>query len=241
LRDFEAEAHAAGEPQTVAAFLERVTLQADVDQMKDAPRVTLMTVHSAKGLEFELVLLTGMEEEMFPYRGMNGDGRDDIEEERRLAYVAITRARRKLIVTHVQARQIFGTTRWGRPSRFLSDIPPDAIRHGATPALGVSHDRFIDRPSPSMRDAGMASWRHPQSAVARPNVAPGERYVDKEFFDDASDDGDGFALARGAKVFHDRFGEGEVRRVDHVGEPSVVAFFPGWGEKKILARYLKRA
>ena len=251
LKDYEEEAHAAGEAPTLASFLERVSLQSDVDQMADAPRVTMMTVHSAKGLEFEIVLLTGMEEEMFPYRGLEPGGHEELEEERRLAYVAITRARRRLVVTHVQARQIFGTTRWGRPSRFLADIPAEAARHSATPALANSAtERFVDRMSSGRAGAGAGygsstPWRHPQSGASAAPAAPrepGERYVDPEFFSDAPDDGDAeVPLGRGSRVVHSRFGEGEVRRLENLGEPAVVAFFPGWGEKKILARFLKRA
>jgi DNA helicase-2/ATP-dependent DNA helicase PcrA len=258
--DYEAEVHAAGEQPTLDGFLERVSLQSDVDQMKDAPRVTLMTVHGAKGLEFEVVLLTGMEEEMFPYRGMEPGGDDEMEEERRLAYVAITRARKRLVITHTEMRQIFGTTRWGRPSRFIGDLPAREIEHKASRAMAVRHEPFVSRAQTGGGGSGTwggggggssgGAWRHPQAAPSAPPPpprAPGERFVDREFFsDDASGDSGGgdigeAGLRRGARVVHTRFGEGEVRRVENVGEPAVVAFFPGWGEKKILARFLKLA
>ena len=256
LSDYEEEAHAAGDPPTLEGYLERVTLQSDVDQMKDAPKVTLMTVHGAKGLEFELVLLTGMEEEMFPYRGMEPGGEEEMEEERRLAYVAITRARHRLVMTHTDTRQIFGTTRWGRPSRFISDIPEEAVEHLATRARGAGPERYIDRgggregssrgaPQGATSRSGAESWRHPQrvSELPAPARAPGERFVDREFFSDAASDmGDSsLPLRRGARVVHPRFGEGEVRRIENASEPAVIAFFPGWGEKKILARFLKLA
>jgi DNA helicase-2/ATP-dependent DNA helicase PcrA len=245
--DYEAEARAAGEEPVLSGYLERVSLQSDIDGMKDAPRVTLMTVHGAKGLEFELVLLTGMEEEMFPYRGMDPGGQEEMEEERRLAYVAITRARKYLVMTHAELRQIFGTTRWGRPSRFIGDLPPDAIVHKATRAAGQKVEPYVQRQSHGLGQLGQSgTWRHPQSspasarpaAPAPPPREPGERFVDPEFFDDAHASGD-LPMRRGTKVFHTRFGEGEVRRVETSVEPTVVAFFPGWGEKKILARFLK--
>ena len=106
-----------------------MTLSSDIDGMEEeGGRVVLMTVHSAKGLEFERVLLTGMEEEMFPYKGVDPGESDELEEERRLAYVAITRARKQLVMIHTQTRQISarraGTARvasWAscpaRPSR----------------------------------------------------------------------------------------------------------------------------
>ncbi len=100
IAEYEIEAQAAGEKPTLSGYLERVTLATDVDQMKDVPRLTLMTVHSAKGLEFRAVFLTGMEDEVFPYKGLAPGEEDELEEERRLAYVALTRARERLFVTH---------------------------------------------------------------------------------------------------------------------------------------------
>jgi DNA helicase-2/ATP-dependent DNA helicase PcrA len=243
IQDYEAEARAAGEEPTLSGYLERVSLQSDIDGMKDAPRVTLMTVHGAKGLEFELVLLTGMEEEMFPYKGMDPGGHEEMEEERRLAYVAITRARKYLVMTHAELRQIFGTTRWGRPSRFIGDLPADAIVHKTSRAATQRTPAYVDR-APLRTSGSAEAWRHPQAPASRPPpppVAPGERFVDREFFDDAASDTADMPLRRGSRVVHPRFGEGEVRRVEAAAEPMVVAFFPGWGEKKILARFLKPA
>ena len=242
VQDYEAEAEAAGEALSLAGFLERVTLVSDVDSMEEGGKVTLMTVHGAKGLEFERVVLTGMEEEMFPYKGFDPGERDELEEERRLAYVAITRARKELVMTHTQMRQIFGTTRWNRPSRFLGELPPGSFEHVATRAMGAERPRFIDRAVEHEREPVQRPWRHPQAAAPAPD--PGERYVDHEFFDDRSEHDQEVTemrLRRGARVRHDRFGEGQVLSVVSVGEPAVVAFFPGWGEKKILARFLKPA
>ena len=244
MQDYEAEAEAAGEKPTLAGFLERVTLVSDVDALaaeaEEGGRVVLMTVHGAKGLEFERVLLTGMEEEMFPYKGVDPGEREELEEERRLAYVAITRARKQLVMTHTQMRQIFGTTRWNRPSRFLAELPAGVTKQEATASMASeSRTRFIDREVD--REEPRPTWRHPlaQSSPARPSAGEGERYVDHDFFvDQAPDD---VALRRGSRVRHERFGEGEVVRVVSMGETAVVAFFPGWGEKKILARFLKPA
>jgi DNA helicase-2/ATP-dependent DNA helicase PcrA len=244
VRDYEAEAEAAGEKPGLAGFLERVTLVSDVDSMQEGGKVTLMTVHGAKGLEFDKVMLTGMEEEMFPYKGVDPGERDELEEERRLAYVAITRARRELVMTHTQMRQIFGTTRWNRPSRFLGEMPAGSYEHVTTKAMkGEARTRFIDRADDRSgdREPVQRAWRHPQAASPAPAPDPGERYVDHDFFDDRGEDVTEMRLRRGARVRHDRFGEGQVLSVVSVGEPAVVAFFPGWGEKKILARFLKPA
>jgi DNA helicase-2/ATP-dependent DNA helicase PcrA len=251
IQDYEAEAEAAGERPTVAGFLERVTLVSDVDGMKDAPRVVLMTVHGAKGLEFEKVLLTGMEEEMFPYKGTDPGETDELEEERRLAYVAITRARRELVMTHTQMRQIFGTTRWNRPSRFLGELPAGVAEQAATSTFAARRpfgSRYIDREPVYKEQPAYAAarpnpepnWRHPQSE-RQASPESGERTIDRAYFDDSTHEVTDMPLRRGARVRHERFGVGEVLRLVNVGEPAVVAFFPGWGEKKILARFLRLA
>lgn len=237
MADFEAEAAAAGVEPTLEAFLERVSLQSDVDQLEETERVTLMTVHGAKGLEFEHVLLTGMEEEMFPYRSMNSMlTREDLDEERRLAYVAITRARHRLIITHAEVRQIFGSTRYGRPSRFLEDLPAESVVQRTTAGRSSVMPRFVDRPAA----APTGPWRHPQAAAKSAPPPQEGRFVDREFFADDDDTSDA-SLRRGSRVFHERFGEGEVRRIERAMEPTVIAYFPGWGEKKILARFLRTA
>ena len=149
-------------------------------------------------------------------------------------------------MTHTDTRQIFGTTRWGRPSRFIADLPEDSVQHFATRARGAGTPRFIDREAdvwrPHAPSSGTFAWRHPQAARAsEPPALPGERFVDRDFFADAAHDEDDSSspLRRGSRVLHARFGEGEVRRVENASEPAVVAFFPGWGEKKILVRFLK--
>jgi DNA helicase-2/ATP-dependent DNA helicase PcrA len=248
VRDYEVEAGAAGETATIDGFLERVTLRTDVDDLDDTGAVTLMTVHAAKGLEFRGVIITGMEEDMFPYRSMQDARPDDIDEERRLAYVAITRARERLMLVHTRTRQIFGNTRWGRPSRFLSDIPPEVVVERATRGAQSDSMRFSDPPPRSaprpgaFRDGEVA---HPQAAPAAPaegvDRGPG-RYVDRDYFsDDSHDDGESRGLRRGARVKHERFGEGVVREVLQSNDPAVVAFFPAWGEKKVLLRFLRLA
>jgi DNA helicase-2/ATP-dependent DNA helicase PcrA len=249
IQDYEAEATAAGEEASVTGFLERVSLVSDIDAMKEGEegggRVVLMTVHGAKGLEFERVLLTGMEESMFPYKGVDPGEHDELEEERRLAYVAITRARKDLVMTHTQTRQIFGKTRWNAPSRFLGELPRGVVEHAATRAMASApHERFIDTRDTAQRvpeGYDRHEWRHPQAAPAPPPPEPGSRFVDHDFFDDSPRDVRTMRLRRGTRVMHERFGEGEVLQLVGVGEPAALVSFPGWGEKKILARFLKLA
>ncbi len=259
MHDYAVEAEARGEQPSLEGFLERVSLQSDSDNLakdSEVERVTLMTVHGAKGLEFELVMLTGMEEDMFPYRNQEPRNAEEMDEERRLAYVAVTRARKHLVVTHTRQRQIFGITRLGTPSRFIADLPAETVEHLETPGArsAAGQGRWIDRgdhtqPTSWRPGAGRGTvpaagggWRHPQAAPVRaaPAVArePGERFVEYEGGDER---GEGVSLQRGMSVEHEKFGRGEILKIVSAGEPAVVAFFPGWGEKKVLARFLKMA
>ncbi len=163
--------------------------------------------------------------------------------------MAITRARKHLVLTHARTRQIFGNTRMGVPSRFLRDLPPEVIQVSATSAARASEtSRYTDSSPRSSPSPG--SWRHPQAArsAAPP---PGERYIDREDGHEVHDDYDqrheeepsrppSSHLRQGARVRHKKFGVGQVVRTLELAEPAVIAFFPGWGEMKVLARFLER-
>ena len=136
-----AEYEAGGEEVTLAGFLEGVALQADADLVDEsAGAVTLMTIHNAKGLEFDTVLITGLEEGLFPH--VRSDTPEALEEERRLFYVGLTRARRTLVLTHAESRAMHGGRDYRLPSRFLGEVPPDALAEPpgarrATPSFGA--------------------------------------------------------------------------------------------------------
>jgi DNA helicase-2/ATP-dependent DNA helicase PcrA len=165
--DYEEEARAADQPATLDGYLERVSLTADADTLEDAPRVAMMTVHAAKGLEFDTVFLTGMEEELFPFKSIDPKRGEDLEEERRLAYVAVTRARRQLVITHAARRAIFGQTRYGIPSRFLADLPKASLRSIVTPAAALmqGRNRLLGGAQSEMGPSSFrqrGEWVHPQ-------------------------------------------------------------------------------
>ncbi|MGJ3508655.1 DNA helicase PcrA [Enemella sp. A6] len=163
-------AEPAAEPDdSLAAFLERIALVADSDQIPDADAegggvVTLMTLHTAKGLEFDTVFLTGMEDGVFPHQRSLADPKE-LEEERRLAYVGITRARQRLYLTRAQTRTAWGSPQYNPPSRFLSDVPDRFIdwrRTGGAVASWAS--RAASRSSASWSAAGgrgSSSWNAP--------------------------------------------------------------------------------
>ena len=180
--DYEEEARAADQPPTLDGYLERVSLTADADTLEDAPRVAMMTVHAAKGLEFDTVFITGMEEDLFPFKAMDPKRGDDLEEERRLAYVAVTRARRQLVITHASRRAIFGQTRYGIASRFLQDFPKSSLRTIVTPAASLMQGRSRLYSGPYGEDGHRTStfgqrtpWVHPQERVVERTVPEARR------------------------------------------------------------------
>jgi len=263
IAEYEAEAPDVGEEPSLAGYLERVSLVAAVDTLKEAPAVSLMTVHSAKGLEFDTVWLTGMEEETFPYRGLDGTDPEELDEERRLAYVAITRARRRLFISHAMSRTLFGKTKYLQRSRFLDDIPADVVerqgearpaspygqglaglagRWGASPSWGATTAGGGRRSWGSRGSAADGPEASPGGRVAQAELrlAPGQRVIDRDVFDDVPpDDLDGEVVVRpGDRVRHSKFGRGVVERVEAGAAPSVVARFPGHGVKRILAQFL---
>jgi len=138
-------------PGTLADFLEQVSLVADADQIPEGEDhggvVTLMTLHTAKGLEFPVVFLTGMEENVFPHQRSVGDDKE-LQEERRLAYVGITRAERRLYLTRALARAWWGRPEYHAQSRFLAEIPAELIewRRDQTAAVAPASQRLAARP-----------------------------------------------------------------------------------------------
>ncbi|RYZ08208.1 MAG: ATP-dependent DNA helicase [Myxococcales bacterium] len=240
---------------TLSGYLERVSLVAATDSQKNGPMVSLMTVHSAKGLEFDAVFLTGMEQEMFPYRGIASGEDEELEEERRLAYVAITRARRRLTITYAGTRTLFGQTRYLERSQFLDDLPKSVIKLEGSPraarsAGGQAGARYgagyVGGYSPggyrSRGDGNFQGQRYASTGLAkdRPVLAPGSRVVERDEYSQQSS-GEGQAVRPGSHVRHVRFGEGVVQSVEGGMKPSVVASFPGYGEKRILLEFLEPA
>ena len=136
----------------VEEFLEQVSLVADTDDLPDGEvedQVVLMTLHSAKGLEFPVVFLVGAEEGIFP-SSRSLDSPEELEEERRLAYVGITRARERLFITHAWSRSLFGTTQYNPPSRFVDEIPAELVESKGNVSGRSSYGRQSLRP----RDRG---------------------------------------------------------------------------------------
>ena len=197
---------------SLAGFLEKVSLVADADEIPEGEDhggvVTMMTLHTAKGLEFPTVFLTGMEDGIFPH-SRTLDDKDEIEEERRLAYVGLTRARERLYISRAEYRSTWGAPNYNPPSRFLEEIPEDVITW-----RNQSSDSLIS-----------SMTRKSRTTTAPPPRATGKKSMAME-------------LTVGERVSHDTFGLGTVVAVAGAGDKAEATInFGQYGEKRLLLRY----
>lgn len=209
----------------VEAFLEEVALVADVDEIRDEDAVLLMTVHASKGLEFPVVFLVGMEEGIFPHSRALGSPQD-IEEERRLAYVGMTRAREQLLLSHAWARVMHGEYKAYLPSRFLGEIPAELLEHWGEKSGNTNHG--VGARSCGTEDSGDGAWEYLgggavtlelRAEISTPNPAPP-------------------VLDLGDEVHHAHFGVGVVVGVEGVGVDGVVAVrFANGTTKRLMLAY----
>ena len=247
-------------------FLSDVALLTDQDNTEedDTPKVTLMTVHAAKGLEFDTVFIVGMEEQLFPSM-MAYDSARQMEEERRLLYVAITRAEKRCMLTYAKSRFRFGKVEYGMPSRFLKDIDhgymemPGKGTFSSAPRQGLwgasEPPRFMStRPTSSMRSPqSTPTTSRPQSTPSSPRtyttLSTPKRTVIGEVPSSprrlVSANATGGAtrvaqLAPGQLIEHERFGIGEVLKVEGVGENTKAHIrFKNAGEKQLLLKFAR--
>ena len=211
------------EDPTLASFLEKVALQSDLDLADmTSERLVLMTGHAAKGLEFDVVFVTGMEEGLIPHSN-SLDSQDGIEEERRLAYVGITRARHRLFLTYATERRRFGRTTQAEPSRFLRDLPEASVlRTGeATPYETLAWSRTGSRTGSKTKEPAFDPY-----AQAMPS------------YEDESQD-PAQPIGPGTSVFHPKFGRGRILKVQGKGERATAEVdFRMGAPKKIILRFL---
>lgn len=219
----------AHEFSAVDEFLEQVSLVADTDQLPDdadeshdTTNVLLMTIHAAKGLEFPIVFLLGLEDGVFPHLRSLGEP-DELEEERRLAYVAITRARESLYLTHAWCRTLYGSTQYNPPSRFLDEIPARLVR-------SIDGNRRSSRGG-AWADYGRAADKVPAIERSR------ERRVDAAFTPKGPtpSGAESLGLRVGDDVVHPTFGDGVIVDISGSGDKAEAkVHFSGVGDKQLL-------
>ena len=223
-----------GEDVSLETFLDRVSLVSDIDLYDDkGNRVSLMTLHCAKGLEFPIVFMVGMEEGLLPhYR--RGEEIEDMEEERRLCYVGITRAKERLFLSRSERRATFGVGRANLPSRFLDEMPMELIRIEGKEIEEKEESSF---PREYRWDDIFLQTEKPQDHFQQddptppqyPMPASEERVLSPEGF---------YPLKIGMRVRHPKFGEGRVKAVEGMDEnQKATIFFPSVGSKRLKVCY----
>lgn len=211
------------ENPSLEGFLEELSLKSSLDEAVEShDRISLMTIHNGKGLEFEVVFLVGMEEELFPHANSR-DSDVALEEERRLCYVGMTRAKDYLYLCDVRQRFLWGTTRSQRPSRFLREVPGQYIEKLRSSFFTSSH--------PHVRDERV-----------RPAKVVDENIVEEPFSDEINEElADVDALAEGDTVFHHEFGVGLIKRAyeGSIGLTFKVLFTKDNRERTLVAKFAR--
>ena len=222
----EAHGYASEEDDLLTAFLDHAALVSPADATA-GESISLMTLHAAKGLEFPLVIIPGLEEDVLPHFNAGGEP-EDLEEERRLLYVGMTRAEKRLLLSTASRRRRAGLYQDQRMSRFVDEIPSELLKLEVSPELSTRHssasaiDSFFDRSSSG-------------SPSATPYPARRRRPKTDDFDDGPRLDP---AIRRGAKVRHDVLGRGKVLNVEGDGEDArITIYFDGAGRRKLIAKY----
>jgi DNA helicase-2/ATP-dependent DNA helicase PcrA len=209
---------------SLGGFVDRLSLLSEADEGKGTAdaRVWLMSMHAAKGLEFPVVIVAGMEEGLFPH-ARSVEDEEEVEEERRICYVCITRAREQLILTSASRRRVFGEYQATTPSRFLDELPPELVRR-------------IEPAGPAPRWQPSYELRNPYAHRSGPRF---RRPSEPSFSYEAEDQSQTAAGVRpGMRVRHRQFGAGTVLDIEDYGDDvKVTVRFAGAGVKKLLARY----
>jgi DNA helicase-2/ATP-dependent DNA helicase PcrA len=232
------------EYETLGAFLEHVSLVMDNDSAKQGEKVTIMTIHAAKGLEFPIVFLAGWEEGVFPsQRALDEGGLASLEEERRLAYVAITRARARAFIFHAANRRIYGQWTSSIPSRFVGELPKEHVDEETTMSGGESlwraqwsehADPFAHLgPAQSMRSSTRGpGWQ--RAASGGFNAQP-QRIVEASASAVSLGNKGRDDLSVGQRVFHGKFGYGTIAEIE--GNKLEIEFEKA-GRKRVLDSFV---
>ena len=226
----------------LSQFLEHISLVMENAEDDTTEQISLMTLHAAKGLEFDKVFLPGWEEGVFPnQRSLDESGAKGLEEERRLAYVGLTRARETVEISFAANRRIYGNWQSSIPSRFVSEIPQSEIEH--FDEMGISGDFFDGTvQSEPWNHVGLTDQRELRTPQRRGNlnvesIEPSYNQMALEDRSSAEEIADHIFFAPGDRVFHQKFGMGTVRQAD--GDKLEIAFDKA-GDKKVISRFVRR-
>ncbi|MGH6889043.1 MAG: ATP-dependent helicase [Rhizomicrobium sp.] len=227
--------------ESLAAFLEHVSLVMELEQNETEDRLNLMTLHAAKGLEFDTVFLPGWEEGLFPsQRTMDENGLAGLEEERRLAYVGLTRAKKRVRVSFAANRRTYGNWQSALPSRFISELPQEHVDAVVDEGFYGGYAGFRDNAA----NAGFSSayespgWRRAQANRAAGTLRPRAPLIEAQAHVVQTTDPHSAAYARGDRVFHQKFGYGKVSVVE--GNKLTVDFDKA-GAKRVIDQFVSRA
>jgi DNA helicase-2/ATP-dependent DNA helicase PcrA len=223
---------------TLGGFLEHVSLVMDNDEARQGEKVTIMTIHAAKGLEFDTVYLVGWEEGVFPsQRALDEGGLAALEEERRLAYVAITRARRRCTIIHAANRRIYGQWTSSIPSRFLAELPDEHIEQETTMTGGESlwRAQWSERSDPFAHVARPSRGPGWQRATRTPYNSEPRRIIEARASAVSLGNQGRTDLTLGQRVFHSKFGYGTIEAIE--GNKLEIEFEKA-GRKKVLDSFV---
>lgn len=227
---------------TLQEFLEHVSLVMDNDSTMDTNKVMLITLHSAKGLEFEAVFLPGWEESLFPHqRSLDEGGANSLEEERRLAYVAITRAKRKLYISMATSRKIYGEWKNNPPSRFLNEIPSSCLNiTNQVSSCYNGRGSYYVSSSYGRSSTNSTSYYNKAKFSTKPSYQKYNEVEHKYSYEPVENDvtPSNKSSYIGMRVYHESFGYGKIISVS--GQMCLVDF-EVYGQKKVLGSYLRRA
>ncbi len=218
------------EEASLGGFVDRLSLLSEADEESGTreAKVWMMTMHAAKGLEFPLVVIAGLEEGLFPH-SRSAESEEELEEERRLCYVGMTRAESQLVLTSAARRRVFGEYQATNPSRFLDEIPAELVERIA-PAYAATHQRAFNH--------GHYEFR--TNPYGRQGKAPGRAREAESAYKYEEEDQSGGSLRAGMRVRHAQFGVGTVVSVEeHNDDHKITVRFNLVGVKKLLARYAK--
>ena len=241
IRQFEQER---GEEASLMGFLEEVALVSDIDQTDmDQPSVTLMTLHISKGLEFPVVFMVGMEEGLFPSgRSFESGDPDGLEEERRLAYVGMTRAREVLYMTYARSRRVWGQEQSHPPSRFLKELPESNVERKSR----ISRPAFLDRHGGASSFGGASSYGGNSgggygNGHAAAKGSRGSKNADPfPDYENESHDMSARSFQKGMRVRHPTFGVGSIFQVEGSGDTQKVSVvFQDQSFRKFVAKYAR--